>query len=72
MWTLFVGDTWDFNEAKELKVWIDACIEELVLIEKNRMWELVDLLIGMKAIGLKWVFKIKRNADGRSTNTNQD
>lgn len=57
-------EPWDFLEAKELKVWIDACKDEILSIEKNNMWDLVDLPSGVKPIGLKWVFKIKRNADG--------
>lgn len=58
------NESWDFNEAKELKVWIDACREGIFSIEKNITWLLVDLPKGFKAIGLKWVFKIKRNAYG--------
>lgn len=58
------NEPWDYNEAKRHKVWIKACEDELRSIEKNRTWSLVDLPKGFKAIGLKWVFKIKRNADG--------
>lgn len=57
-------EPWDFTEAKELDVWINACKEEIVSIEKNHTWDLVELPTGVKPIGLKWVFKIKRNADG--------
>lgn len=57
-------DPWDFNEAKELKVWIDACKDEIFSIEKNDTWDLVQLPAEVKPIGLKWVFKIKRNTDG--------
>ena len=57
-------EPWSFDEAKELQVWIDVCKYELVSIEKNNMWLLVDLPTSVKPIGLKWVFKIKRNADG--------
>lgn len=57
-------EPWDYNEAKKLKVWIDACKDEIFSIEKNSTWELVELPSGVKPIGLKWVFKIKRNADG--------
>jgi hypothetical protein len=32
-------------------------------VTENGTWELVKLLPGCKAIGLKWVFKVKRNAD---------
>lgn len=57
-------EPWDFNEAKEIKYWVDACKDEILSIEKNNTWDLVELPLGMKPIGLKWVFKIKRNADG--------
>lgn len=33
-------------------------------IKSNQVWELVDLPMGRKAIGNKWVLKIKRKADG--------
>lgn len=54
----------NFGEAQELEEWIKACEEEIQSIVKNGTWELVDLPRGAKAIGLKWVFKLKRNADG--------
>ena len=54
----------NFEEAKNSKEWTRACEDEIESIEKNRTWELVELPLGAKAIGLKWVFKIKRNADG--------
>ena len=57
-------EPWDFNEAKELKVWIEACKDEICSMEKNQTWDLVELPAGVKPIGLKWVFKVKRNADG--------
>lgn len=57
-------EPWDFSEAKILKVWIDACKDELLSIQKNKKWDLVEVPDGVKHIGLKWVFKIKRNADG--------
>lgn len=54
----------NFEEAKELKEWILACEEEIRSITKLDSWTLVDLPHGVKPIGLKWIFKIKRNADG--------
>ena len=33
-------------------------------MRSNQVWELVDLLKGHKAIGNKWVLKIKRKANG--------
>ncbi|KAG7587705.1 GAG-pre-integrase domain [Arabidopsis suecica] len=54
----------DFREANKLQEWRNACEEEIMSIEKNKTWSLVDLPIGCKPIGLKWVFKLKRNSDG--------
>ena len=54
----------NFSKASELKEWTDACLDELKSIEKNEVWNLVDLPVGAKAIGLTWIFKIKRNPDG--------
>ena len=57
-------EPWDFTEAKSMTVWVKACEDEITSIEKNHTWFLVDLPAGAKPIGLKWVFKIKRNPDG--------
>ncbi|KAL0652002.1 hypothetical protein Bca4012_094693 [Brassica carinata] len=54
----------NFKEAKDLKEWRDACKEEIVSINKNKIWFQVDKPIHIKVIGLKWVFKIKKDADG--------
>lgn len=35
------------------------------LVEENRTWEVSDLLDKQKAIGLKWVFKVKKDPEGR-------
>ena len=57
-------EPWNFRNAMEEKVWREACEEEISSIVKNKTWDLVDLPPGAKPIGLKWIFKIKRNADG--------
>lgn len=54
----------NFREASKSKKWIAACEDELKSIVKNETWTLVDLPPGVKAIGLKWIFKVKRNSDG--------
>lgn len=61
---LFNDELWDFNSVIEEKVWRDVCDEEIIAIVKNKIWYFVDLFFGVKAIGLKWIFKIKRNVDG--------
>lgn len=57
-------EPWNFEEAKESMEWVKACEEEINSITKNKTWDLVTLPIGAKPIGLKWVFKIKKNSDG--------
>ncbi|CAA7056013.1 unnamed protein product [Microthlaspi erraticum] len=46
----------NYREAKESREWTRACEEEISSIERFKVWDLVDLLIGVKPIGLKWVF----------------
>ena len=43
---------------------MDAMKDELSSMDKNSMWELVDLPPSCKAIGNKWVLKVKCKADG--------
>jgi hypothetical protein len=38
---------------------------EMVSITDNKTWGLEELTDGHQAIGLKWVFKLKRNGDGQ-------
>eukprot|EP00253_Pinus_taeda_P007670 PITA_07670 len=39
--------------------------EEIGAIEKSKTWELVHLPEGKDAIGVKWVYKTKRNVEGK-------
>lgn len=36
-------------------------LEEMQMIEENETWELVDLSLGCRLIGLKWIYKVKRS-----------
>ena len=47
--------------------WFQAMQEELKSISDNETWELMDLPEGRKAIGSKWVYKVKYNQDGISS-----
>lgn len=47
------------QEAIKSREWIDAMKEELEALKKHGTMSLVELPTGKKAIGLKWVFKIK-------------
>ena len=53
-----------FVEAKDEGTWRHAMDEEMSSIISNNTWRLVDLPAGHKAIGLKWVYKLKRDANG--------
>ena len=44
--------------------WMKAMNNEMESIRTNQVWDLEDLLLGRKAIGNKWVLKIKCKADG--------
>ena len=39
-------------------------LEEMKMIEENETWELVDPPPGCHPIGLKWVYKVKRDERG--------
>ncbi|GKF64152.1 ribonuclease H-like domain, reverse transcriptase, RNA-dependent DNA polymerase, partial [Tanacetum coccineum] len=54
----------NYNEAKLKPQWLKPKKIELDSIVKNNTWKLVSLPIGVILNGLKWLFKIKRNADG--------
>jgi len=52
------------EEALEEKCWRDAMNAELQSISDNNTWRLTELPKGQRAIGLKWVFKVKKDAAG--------
>ncbi|GJT98308.1 ribonuclease H-like domain, reverse transcriptase, RNA-dependent DNA polymerase [Tanacetum coccineum] len=54
----------NYKEASSDQKWIEAMRVELDSINRNNTWELTNLPKGHKAIGLKWVFKTKRDANG--------
>lgn len=45
--------------------WLEALISEMDSMYFNLVWELVDLPDGVYPIGCKWIFKKKRDADGK-------
>jgi len=47
--------------------WREAMVAEMDSIQANKTWELAVLPKGHKALGLKWVFKVKKDPDGRVT-----
>lgn len=57
-------DPLSYEEAAQEKKWRNAMDEEIKSIEKNNTWALTKLLEGCKAIGVKWVYKTKKNSNG--------
>jgi L-rhamnose isomerase len=53
-----------FREAKKEACWRRAMLEEMKSITNNNTWDLVELPQGHRPIGLKWVFKVKRDENG--------
>ena len=47
------------------KSWKQAMNNEMDSMKSNSVWELVDLPDGIKPIGCKWVYKRKKDAEGR-------
>ncbi len=48
-----------FIEAMSDLAWHNAMNKEMVIIETNQAWTLVDLSIGRSQVLMKWLFKIK-------------
>ncbi|GKA70960.1 reverse transcriptase domain-containing protein [Tanacetum coccineum] len=51
-------------QALEDPSWIEAMQEELLQFELQKVWTLVDLPNGKRAIGTKWVFRNKKDERG--------
>nr|GFB42309.1 zinc finger, CCHC-type [Tanacetum cinerariifolium] len=54
----------NYKEASSDQKWIEAMKAELDFINRNNTWKLTTLPKGHKAIGLNWIFKTKRDANG--------
>lgn len=53
-----------FSQAKKLTEWLAAMNEELIALETFGTWEICSLPDDKHAIGCRWVYKTKLNADG--------
>lgn len=53
-----------FEAAEPHECWRLAMLNEMQCIEENETWELTDLPAVKCPIGLKWVYKIKKDAAG--------
>ena len=53
-----------YRQASRDANWRSAMQSEIDALEKNGTWSLVTLPPGKKALGSRWVYKIKYNSDG--------
>ncbi|GKB90579.1 ribonuclease H-like domain-containing protein [Tanacetum coccineum] len=53
-----------FSEASKFPHWINTMNQEMNSLLSNGTWEIVDLPKGRKAIGSKWIYKIKFQSSG--------
>jgi hypothetical protein len=45
-------------------LWKEALDKELDSLDRARTWDMVNKVEGGKEVGSKWIFKVKRLADG--------
>ena len=55
----------NYTQAVKEHNWKLAMEREIDSIEKNETWNLVELPADKKVIGVKWIYKLKKNADGK-------
>lgn len=52
------------KEALRDLVWTQVIEEEMLALQKNKTWEIVQLPKGKKLVDCRWVFTIKYKVDG--------
>ena len=53
-----------YTEAASKEVWMSAMREEMLATDRNNTWELEIPPPNCRPIGLKWIFKVKKNLKG--------
>jgi hypothetical protein len=57
-------DCEDIKNLEDSKKWFQAVLEELCALEINETWTYTKLPPGKRAINNKWVFRLKKDANG--------
>ena len=61
---LIMEELCTYAEAVKEEVWRSAMAEDISPIERNKMWTSVKAPPGIKPIGVKWVFRMKKDQTG--------
>lgn len=59
----FPGCFYEIQKRENINEWYRTANEEINSLERNQTWTLIELPPGHKAIGNKWIFKIKREGN---------
>lgn len=54
----------NYQETYRHNRWLNAMSNEIEALENNGAWTITQLPPNKRAVGSKWVYKIKYNADG--------
>jgi len=54
----------NYEDASKLDCWKEAMAVELAALSANNTWTMMPLPPRKKAIGCRWVYKIKHKSDG--------
>lgn len=64
MFLMGVDEPGYYNYAVKESSWRQAIKRHMESVEKNNTWTLTELPPGRKAIDLRWIYKLKRDANG--------
>ena len=66
---LFISSEEPTSYEAEIKeeIWRNAMKEEMESIDKNLTWVLIKPPVNCRPIGVKWIYKVKRNSTGEIT-----
>jgi len=51
-------------DLKDCIFWQKVMVEEMITLDMNEVWDLVELSYGMMPTGRKWFFKRMSNVEG--------